>query len=197
MDHSGVFNGIVMISEGACRFSVVWWNYTAMLWLKSGLKPGTRVTVVLTALFVWFWWPGDILSHKRGHHQTQTSNPSFVSQSSHVPCWQWQWSCRSKINTWVLMVCSISLQPNPLCRASVCFYSKHLCVLVTFSPYVCEGPSPLKAITISPHHAVPSSSQTRHDRHINTPSHPIEHSIQKEEGNAMNVEECNHLKELD
>lgn len=38
----------------------------------------------------------------------------------------------------VLMVCSLSLQPNPL---QFCFYSKLLCALITFSPYVCEGPS--------------------------------------------------------
>lgn len=48
-----------------------------------------------------------------------------------------------------------------------------------FSPYVYEGLRPLKAITVSPHHTALSSSQTRHDRAINTPSHPIEHTIQK------------------
>lgn len=63
-----------------------------------------------------------------------------------------------------------------------------------FSLYVCEGLRPLKAITVSPHHVAPSSTQTRHDRAINTPSHPIEHSIQKEEGNTMAVEECSHKK---
>lgn len=93
------------------------------------------------------------------------------------------------------MVYTISLQPNPLRRASVCFDSKLLCALITFSPYVWEGLSPLKAITISPHHAAPSSSQTRHDRHINTPLHPTEHSIEEKEGNAMSVEEFNHLEE--
>lgn len=61
-----------------------------------------------------------------------------------------------------------------------------------FSPYVYEGLRPLKAITVSPHHTALSSSQTRHDRAINTPSHPIEHTIQKEEGNTTAVEKCSH-----
>lgn len=46
----------------------------------------------------------------------------------------------------------------------------------------------LAHITASP------SSQTRHDRHINTPSHLIEHSVHKEEGNTVNVEECSRYK---
>lgn len=38
------------------------------------------------------------------------------------------------------------------------------------------------------------SCPTRHDRHINAPSHLIEHSVHKEEGNAVNVEECRRCK---
>lgn len=142
---------------------------------------------------VWvIWWPGEIETHKGGHLQSPTPHPSSVSQPSNL--WNWQWA-GSQINSPVSLVLLTSPQPNPLRQASLCFYSKLLCTLVTFSLYACEGPSPLKAITISPHHAVPSSSQTRHDRHINTPSHPIEHSVQKEEGNTMNVKECGHFKE--
>lgn len=63
-----------------------------------------------------------------------------------------------------------------------------------FSLYICEGLRPLKAITASPHHVAPCSSQTRHDRAINTPSHPIEPGIQQEEGNTMAAEECSHKK---
>lgn len=84
-----------------------------------------------------------------------------------------------------------AVQPDPLRPASACFYSE-LCAVITFLSVSAKGPSPLKAITVSPHHAAPSSSQTQHDRHINTPLHPIEHSDRKEGGNTTNVEECSH-----
>lgn len=81
--------------------------------------------------------------------------------------------------------------------ASLRFYSKLLCVLVSLPQPSAKAKNPWKAITVSPHHAAPTSPQIRHDRHINTPSHPIEHSVQREEGNGMNVEECNRLEESD
>lgn len=55
-----------------------------------------------------------------------------------------------------------------------------------------QSSSPWEAISLSPHHAAPFSSQTQRDRHINTPLHPIEHR----EGNPMKLEECSHQTEL-
>ena len=111
-----------------------------------------------------------------------------------LPClprcvWRWQQACQSKINTWGWTVCSLSRPSNPLCRAWVCFHSE-LGAVITFSTRVC---APSKAITVSPHHAAPSSSQTQLDRHINTPSHPIERSDQRQEGNPC---ECRGMRPL-
>lgn len=182
MDH---LNGIVMISQGACRLSVVWWNYTATLWLRSGFKPGRSTTPS--------WQSGlCVLVIERYVNTPMNSSPLIRATIVFVHSVVLDTDSKAaKVKYETIHPCSLIQYVEPHWAFTVGFY-----VVVTFSLCVCKGPSPLKVITVSPHHAA-LSSQTRRDRRINTPSHPIEHSIQKEEGNTINVEECSRWKELD